>query len=56
MFVYIFYPKDDSKEAYNELVLEAIYRLMNGYSVDYASIILHHMYQVANMSRTLSLP
>ena len=29
---------------------------MNGYSVDYASMILSHMYRVANMSRTPSLP
>jgi len=56
VFVCIFYPKDHSKEASNEIGLEAIYRLMNGYSVDHASIILNYMYRVANMSRTPSLP
>jgi len=56
VFVRIFYPKDHSKEAYNEVDLESIYRLMNGYSVDYASIIVNYMYRVANMSRPSSLP
>ncbi|KAJ8448505.1 hypothetical protein Cgig2_012149 [Carnegiea gigantea] len=56
VFFRIFYPKAHSKEAYNEVVLDAIYRLMNGYSVNYASMILSHMYRVANMSRTPSLP
>ncbi|KAJ8421269.1 hypothetical protein Cgig2_023803 [Carnegiea gigantea] len=56
VFVRIFYPKNHSKEAYNEVALESIYRLMNGYSVDYASIIVNYMYRVANMSRPSSLP
>jgi len=56
VFVRIFYPKAHSKEAYNEVVLEAIYRLMNGYSVDYATMIMNHMYRIANMSHTPSLP
>ena len=56
VFVRIFYPKDHSKEAYNEVALESIYRLMNGYSVDYASIIINYMYRVAHMSRPSSLP
>ncbi|KAJ8434114.1 hypothetical protein Cgig2_024232 [Carnegiea gigantea] len=56
IFVRIFYPKEHLKEAYNEIVLEAIYRLMNGHSIDYATMILSHMYRVTNMSRTPSLP
>ncbi|KAJ8433436.1 hypothetical protein Cgig2_008614 [Carnegiea gigantea] len=56
VFVCIFYLKDHSKEAYNEVALESIYHLMNGYSVDYASIIVNYMYQVANMSCPSSLP
>jgi len=56
VFVRIFYRKDHSKEAYDELVLKAIHRLMNGYSVDYASIILGYMYRVANMTRAPLLP
>ncbi|KAJ8432876.1 hypothetical protein Cgig2_021012 [Carnegiea gigantea] len=55
VFVCIFYPKDHSKEAYNEVALESIYRLMNGYSVDYASIIVSYMYWVANMTRPTSV-
>jgi len=54
--VRIFYPKDHSKEAYNEVALESIYRLMNGYSVNYLLIIISYMYQVTNMTRTTSLP
>lgn len=56
VFVRNFYPKDHSKEAYNEVALESIYRLMNGYSVDYALIIINYMYRVANMNRPTSLP
>jgi len=56
VFVCIFYPKDHLKKASNELVLEAIYRLMNGYSINYALIMLNYMYQVANMCRTPLLP
>ncbi|KAJ8438356.1 hypothetical protein Cgig2_015283 [Carnegiea gigantea] len=55
-FVRIFYPKDHLKEAYNEVALESIYRLMDGYLVDYTSIIVSYMYRVANMSRPSSLP
>lgn len=51
IFVRIFYPQDNSKEVYNEVSLEAIYQLMNGYSVDYALIIVNYMYGMANMSR-----
>ena len=50
-----FYPKDHSKEAYNEVALESIYRLMKGYSVDYVLILVSYMYRVANMSRPSSL-
>ena len=56
VFVRIFYPKDYSKEAYNEIALETIYRLMNGCSVDYAYVILHHIYRIANLNRNPSLP
>jgi len=38
------------------VALESIYRLMNGYLVDYASIIVNYMYRVANISRPSSLP
>ena len=55
VFVRIFYPKDHSREASNEIALEAIYRLMNGYSVDYASVILNHMYRIANLNRNMSI-
>ncbi|KAJ8438851.1 hypothetical protein Cgig2_023043 [Carnegiea gigantea] len=47
--VRVFYPKGHSKEVSNEIALEAIYYLMTGYSVDYVSIILDHMYQVASL-------
>jgi len=50
------YPKDHSHEVSNEIVLAAIYCLMIGYSVDYASLILYHMYRVARVGRTPSLP
>ena len=56
IFVRVFHPKDHLKEAYNKIALEAVYRLMNGYSVDYASVILHHMYHIANLNRNPSLP
>ena len=56
VFVHIFYPKDYFKEASNAVALEAVYRLMAGYFVDYASMILHHMYCIAHLSRTPSLP
>jgi len=56
VFVRIFYPKDHSKEASNEIVLEAIYRLITESSVDYVSLILDHMYRVASVSHTLPLP
>jgi len=56
VFVRIFYPKDHSKEALNEIALEAIYRLMSEYSMDYASVILNHMYHIANLNRNPSLP
>ena len=56
VFVRIFYPKDHSKEVSNEIALEAVYRPMNGYFVDYASVILHHMYKIANLNRNPSLP
>jgi len=56
VFIRIFYPKDHSKEVSNEIALEAVYHLMNGYSTDYASIILHHLYRIANMNRNPSLP
>lgn len=56
VFVCIFYPKDHSKEASNVMVLEAIYRLITGSSVDYVSLILDHMYRLASVSYTLSLP
>lgn len=51
-----FYPKDYSKEVFNEVALESIDRLMNGYLVDYTLIIVNYMYQVANMNRPTSLP
>ena len=56
VFVRIFNPKDHSKEASNEIALEAVYRLMNGYSVDYASVILHHMYRIVSLNHNPSLP
>jgi len=56
MFARIFYPKNHSKGVSNEIALEAVYRLMNGYSVDHASAILHHMYRIANLKRNPSLP
>jgi len=56
VFIRIFYPKDYSKEASNAVALEAVYRLMSGYSVDYACIILQHMYRIAHVCRTPSLP
>ncbi|KAJ8427251.1 hypothetical protein Cgig2_023917 [Carnegiea gigantea] len=43
VFVCIFHPKYHSKEAYNEVALESIYRLINGYSVDYASILVSYI-------------
>ena len=56
VFIRIFYPKDYSKEASNAVALEAVYRLMFGYSVNYAPVVLHHMYRIAHLSRTPSLP
>ncbi|KAJ8420626.1 hypothetical protein Cgig2_032404 [Carnegiea gigantea] len=56
VFVRVLYPKDHSKEATNEIVLEAIYRLMTGSSVDYACLILDHMYRVACMTHAYHLP
>ena len=56
VFVWIFYPKDCSKEAYNEIALESIYRQMNGYLVDYALLIVNHMHRVANLTHPSSLP
>jgi len=50
LFPCLFYLKDNSKEAYNEVGLQAIYCPMNGYLVDYASIIVHCIYQIANMN------
>ncbi|KAJ8431624.1 hypothetical protein Cgig2_029032 [Carnegiea gigantea] len=37
------------------MALESIYRLMNGYSMDYALIIVSYMYRVANMNCPTSL-
>ena len=54
--VRIFYLKDHSKEASNEIALEAVYCLTNGYFVDCASVILHHMYRIPNLNRDPSLP
>jgi len=56
VFVRIFYPEDHSNEASNEITLEAVYGLMNGYSVDYAYVILNHMYRIANLNHNPSLP
>ena len=56
VFIRICYPKDHSKEAYNEIALEAVYRLISGYSINYASVILHHLYHIANLNRNPSLP
>ncbi|KAJ8426236.1 hypothetical protein Cgig2_030329 [Carnegiea gigantea] len=50
------YPKENSREASNEIVLAVIYRLMIGYSFDYASIVLDDLYRVSCVTRTPSLP
>ena len=52
----MFYSKEHSKEASNEIALEAVYHLITGYLVDYASIILTHTYRIANLNRNASLP
>ena len=41
-----FYLKDHSKEAYNEVALESIYRLINGYSADYVLVVINYVYRV----------
>jgi len=56
VFVQIFYPKDHSKEASNEIALEAVHHLMTGYSINYTSVILNHMYRIANWNRSPCLP
>ena len=49
-----FTQKTTLKRPPNEIALKVVYRLMNGYFVDYASIILHHMYRIANLNNNPS--
>jgi len=50
------YPRGSSKETTNYTLLETLYYIIEGYSMDFAELIFKYMTKVCNLSKNYPLP